>query len=106
MEKIIKRYNGIMYDLGNDHLTIGTRGSEFPEEKAQWNLRDMVSECQYQLDLLEGWGTYGEELRESDNPEDRKAYRSLTGKLRRFINRYKEDIEDMNCFIRHSSMYD
>lgn len=28
MEKIIKRYNDIMYDLANDHLTIGTFGSE------------------------------------------------------------------------------
>lgn len=109
MEKIIKRYNDIMYDLANDHLTIGTFGSENLEgepRKEEWTLRDMVSECQYQLDLhLEG-GTIYSEQRYSDHPEERKLWRREVGRLTRFINRYKDSIGDMKCVTRHCSKWD
>ena len=38
MKSAIKRYNGIMWGMGYDHLTIGTSLSEGTEN---WNIRDM-----------------------------------------------------------------
>ena len=57
MQTAIKKYNDLMYMLCCEHNTIGTKLSERTEE---WNLRDMVSECQYQLDCYyeEGHNAY------------------------------------------------
>lgn len=102
MDKIKERYNDLMYSLCLEHLTIGT---EFSENTADWNLRDMVAECDYQLGCYYEGGHCNEEMRRGDEYE-RKAWRSETGKLRRFIKRYKDEALKMNCNGSHCSQYD
>lgn len=102
MDKITKRYNRLMYDLALDHLTIGTLSSEDTEN---WNLRDMVSEAQYQLDIHYEEDTLSGEMRYGDDYE-RKEWRSEVGKLARFIKAYAPYIKDMKCVSGHCSKYD
>lgn len=99
MEKVIKRYNGIMNDVCYEHHTIGTR---FSEDTEHWNLRDMVAECDYIL------STYYEEWHTNYylKQEDRATWASETGKLKRFINRYEPFINDLVCYCNHCSKYD
>ena len=40
----IKRYNAMMNEMGYEHNTIGEGWSDKTEN---WNLRDMVAECDY-----------------------------------------------------------
>lgn len=104
-EKAVAKYNEIMNDLCREYLTIGERLTEFPEEKAQWTIRDLVSECQYTLECYFEDGNANEELRHGDEYE-RKMWRSETGKLSRFINHYAPYCEGVKCFQRHCSKYD
>ncbi len=127
METAVKKYNALMYRLCLDFLTIGTRDSEFPEEKSQWNLRDMVSECQYQLDMYYEEGTAQWEalhwldgakltLEEMMNDQVMRDFtyrtrgvqtaRDEMKELRKFINTYKKDVVGMECFDGHGSMWD
>lgn len=108
METARKRYNNIMYDLGLDHLTVWEKGSKAEEgsEAKGWNLRDMVAEADYQLGLYYEDGTLAGEMRYSDYEDERKAWRSETGKLQRFIKAYEPFIEEMTCVVGHCSQYD
>ena len=123
LKAAVKRYNKLMYTLCLDHLTIGTRDSEFPEKKAQWTLRDMVSECQYQLNMYDEEGTaQWEALHALDDcdPRESEGYRryyeehigevqaakSEMRALRRFINAYKGDIGGIWCYEGHYSCWD
>ena len=83
-EKVVKRYNALMYELCYEHVTIGTRYSEGTEK---WNLADMVYECEYWLSTFYEDGHANGEMRYGD-ADERKEWRRLTGKLERFINRY------------------
>lgn len=103
MESVIKRYNGIMNDLCYEHNTIGERLSENTEK---WNLRDMVAECDYVLSTYYEDGHCNEELRHSDDADERKMWRSHTGRLRRFIKSYEPFIRDLICSEGHCSQYD
>ena len=124
MQTAIKKYNDLMYMLCCEHNTIGTKLSERTEE---WNLRDMVSECQYQLDCYyeEGHDAYeqlhaldGCTMTIEDLMDDRymkrhtwmvkgveEAKKEMKA-LRQFINTYKKDIGDMECHQGHCSMRD
>lgn len=122
-----KRYNDLMWDLGYEHNTIGTSLSEDTED---WNLRDMVSECQYVLDCCyedghansEGRYTDYLKLSEEDmmskekiryvmrhNDAEKKMHEhwlSMTRRLRNFIKKYEPYIKDMKCASGHCSCYD
>lgn len=124
MKTAIKKYNDLMYMLCCEHNTIGTKLSERTEE---WNLRDMVSECQYQLDCYyeEGHDAYeqlhaldGCTMTIKDLMDDRymkrhtwmvkgveEAKKEMKA-LRQFINTYKKDISGMECHQGHCSMWD
>lgn len=102
-KRAINTYNKIMYNLGYEHNTIGTRYSESTEN---WNLRDMVAECDYILSTFYEQGHCNEELRYSDYAEDRKMWKNYTSRLKRFITNYKPYIEYMKCCSRHCSKYD
>ena len=101
-EKAVKRYNGIMMDVCAEHVTIGT---DFSENTEGWNIRDMVAECDYWLSCYTEGGHSRAEMRYGDEDE-RKAWRSETGKLSRFIDAYKPFIEDYECTAGHCSRYD
>lgn len=101
-EKAKKRYNGIMYALAREHKTIGT---DFSEGTQDWNIRDMVSECDYELSTYFEYGHCNEEMRRGDEYE-RKVWRSEVGKLQRFIKAYLPYIEGVECTEGHCSQYD
>lgn len=98
-----KRYNDLMFSLCYEHNTIGTKLSEDTEG---WNLRDMVAEVDYVLSGYYESGHMNAEMRYSDDEEERKAWRSETGKLKRFINAYEPFIGDLVCVSGHCSKYD
>ena len=102
-KRAINTYNKIMSNLGYEHNTIGTRYSESTEN---WNLRDMVAECDYTLSTFYEEGHCNEELRYSDYEEDRKMWKNYTSRLSRFISNYKPYIENMKCCSGHCSKYD
>lgn len=101
MERAIERYNGIMFDLCADHLTIGVPA--YSEGTDGWNLRDMVAECDYLLSTYYDPNHNNGILRYDDDEECRKAWRSETGKLERFIKAYEPFVTDMVCTEGHCS---
>ena len=103
LKSATKRYNKIMETVGYEHNTIGTWLSERTDG---WNLRDMVAECDYVLSTYYEDGHCNCDMKYSDEPEERKMWRSETGKLRRFIEAYKPFIGDMECVSGHCSLYD
>lgn len=126
-EEAKKRYNEMMNDFGLEYLTIGERLSENTDN---WNVRDMVSECQYQLDVCYEDDNANSEGRFPDYWEydstailSEKRFRYITRhnenekelheewlkktrRLRSFIRKYKKHIEDIECTEGHCSMWD
>ena len=127
MRTAIRQYNALMNSLCYEHNTIGTSLSENTEN---WNLRDMVSECQYVLDCcyeegnVNNEGQYPEywQYTEADmlNPtrfsyikrhneaqkELHTEWLSKTRRLRNFIKKYSPYIKDMKCCMGHCSCWD
>ena len=103
MKQAINKYNDIMGRIGYEHNQIGTR---FSENTENWNLRDMVAECDYTLSCYYENGHCNNDLRYSDEPEERKMWRDETRALRNFINKYKNEINDMECSEGHCSSFD
>lgn len=114
-EEAKKSYNKMMNDFCLEYLTIGERLSENTDG---WNVRDMVSECQYQYDkcfedgntnaegrdmneLIEGYG-YSYEYAKEAHAE----WKSKTMKLRNFIKKYKTYAMTEKCTVRHCSKFD
>jgi hypothetical protein len=104
IEKATDRYNGIMLDLCADHLTIGI--PSYSEGTDGWNLRDMVAECDYLLSTYYDPGHTNYDMKDSDDEDERKAWRSETGKLKRFIAAYEQFISEMRTTEDHCSKYD
>lgn len=104
IESAIKKYNEIMEHCGYEHETIGT---DFSEDTDDWNLRDMVAEMDYVLSTYYESGHCNNEMRYSDNPDERKAWRNDTARIKRFIVKYAPFVTDMVCAAGHcSSKYD
>ena len=103
METALKKYNYLMYYLAREHNTIGEALSE---NTSDWNLRDMIAECDYVLSTYYEVGHLNEELRHSDDPDERAMWRSEVGRLKRFIKRYEPFIGDLVCAQGHCSKYD
>lgn len=99
----LKKYNEIMNDLGYEHNMIG---DVLSEGTANWNLRDMVAECDYTLSTYYEYGHYNGEMRFSDDADERRLWASQVGKLKRFIAHWSPYIEDMVCAEGHCSQYD
>lgn len=107
MEKAKKKYNDIMFEIAREHLTIGTKNSEGTDE---WNLRDMVSEMQYTLDVYNDPSCiYWEEAHDDTQPSDKPWYREwirAKGLMKRFIDKYKQMALTMECTVAHCSKFD
>ena len=103
MKSAVKKYNDIMETIGYEFNTIGTSLSEDTEN---WNLRDMVAECDYVLSTYYEDGHCNCEMRFSDDEDDRKAWVSEVGRLKRFINHWWPYVRDMKCAEGHCSRYD
>jgi hypothetical protein len=102
METALKRYNNIMWALCYEHNTIGTSLSENTEN---WNLRDMVAECDYVLSTYYEDGHMNHDLK-YEGKEEYKVWVRETGYLKRFIATYEKFIDDMECTEGHCSQYD
>lgn len=103
MKSAIKWYNDIMECIGHEHVTIGTRLSEHTEN---WNIRDMVAECDYTLSCYYESGHCFAEMRYSDDQYERNCWRNETARLKRFIKAYTPFIKDVVCASGHCSKYD
>lgn len=103
MTSAVKKYNDIMETIGYEHNTIGT---DWSENTDKWNLRDMVAECDYTLSTYYEWGHCNAEMKDSDDPYERKMWRSETARLKRFIDRWKPFVADMKCSENHCSNFD
>lgn len=103
MAKVTARYNRIMLTCCLEHVTIGT---SFSEDTEGWNLRDMVAEADYWLDMYQDPNTASGEMRYDEDPDVRKIWRRDVGLLTRFIKAYEETIADMECTSRHTSKFD
>lgn len=115
IKKATQEYNKLMNDLGLEFLTIGTN---FSENTDGWTLRDMVSECQYQLDVCyenenansegryieEYMDMYGASLEEAEDVH--KGWLSKTRRLRNFIKKYKTEAMELKCAAGHCSKFD
>lgn len=126
-EKVKKEYNDLMFSLCLEFNTIGTDYSESTED---WNLRDMVSECQYQYECHYEDGNANEEGRYPDyweltaealmneqkfnyiqrhNKSEKEMHEDWlkrTKALRNFIRKYKNHIDGIVCSMGHCSFYD
>lgn len=101
-----KEYNFLFTELGLDYLTIGTDNSCYKNTK-YWNLRDLVSEAEYQYSCFFN----SLKLREFDLllSSDREEMNRLIfscRKLKEFIDKYKLSILSMSSFDKHSSRFD
>lgn len=107
MKTATKRYNNIMFDIAREHNTIGT---SFSENTEKWNLRDMVSEMQYTLDLWNDETSLAwEDAHDGSQPAWKPWYREWQNekaRMKRFIDAYSPHIDDMVCAIGHCSCYD
>lgn len=127
IKEAIKRYNDLMCDLCYEHNTIGMKLSE---DTDNWNLRDMVSECQYTLETFyeEGhtnnvgqytkyWKYTAQDILSKSrydyitkhNEEQKQLHTewlSFTRRLRNFIKKYEPYIKNMTCAQGHCSCYD
>lgn len=100
-------YNNIMFDICHEHCTIGT---SFSENTSDWNLRDMISEMQYTLDLWNDeeslpWIDAHDETQPAWKPW-LKGWRAEIARMKRFITKYKDEALTMKCTEHHCSIYD
>lgn len=95
----LRKYNEIMEYLCLEHNTIGTKLSEDTDD---WNLRDMVAECDYQLSTYYERGHVNCDMKYEDN----KTWLSETGKLKRFINHWAPYCYGIKCASGHCSRFD
>lgn len=99
----VKEYNNILYSLGREDLTLGTRFSEGTEG---WNLRDLVAEVDYQYSTYKEWGHVSyEALHSSDSCERLQAMRECKS-LKSFIEKYKGYVTYLHCVRYHCSKFD
>lgn len=103
MKSAVKKYNDIMEILGYEHNTIGTSLSENTEN---WNLRDMVAECDYVLSTYYEDGHVNCDMRFSDYDIERMEWSYEVCMLQYFIKRYLRYVCDMKCTEGHCSKYD
>ena len=110
MTKAVKQYNDLMFDIAREYNTIGTSYTEDPESRNNWNLRDLVSEVQYTLDVFEDPGCiYWQDAHDESQPSDQswlKEWQDNIATMKRFIARYKDEAMTMSCYEGHSSKYD
>lgn len=102
----IKQYNNIMCDLCRDHLMIG----EGHNETEGWNLKDMVSEMQYTLDIYEDPDClYWQDAHDESQPPHKpwlKEWKNAKARMKRFIEKHKAEALKMKCTQDHCSIFD
>ncbi len=104
MKSVVKRYNKLMFSIAREHVSIGT---EFSEDTEDWNLRDLVSEAQFQYDnYFEGGTVQCAALLGEYGPEDKAAARAEMMRLKRFVDNYGPHCNGLVCAQGHCSKWD
>ena len=103
-------YNNIMFDICREYNTIGTSYTEDAENRNKWNLRDMVSEVQYTLDVYRDpdciyWQDAHDPTQGAGKPWY-KEWKNICGRMQRFVDKYKADALCMECTEGHCSVFD
>lgn len=105
--KAIAQYNEIMSSICRAYNTINT---SFSDGTKNWNLRDMVSEMQYTLDIYDDESCiYWEEAHDDSQPAHKpwlKEWINNKARMKRFIKKYKDEALKMECVQHHSSCFD
>lgn len=81
MNKIRERYKKLMREISLEYLA---------DEADDLTVDQMVKECEYWLSCYYEDGNSLADMRYDDDPHVRNLWRSETGKLKRFINSFKE----------------
>ena len=114
IKQATKTYNNIMRDLCLEHCTIGTNLSEDTEN---WNLRDMVAEMDYQLNIwLDPDCMYYIDAHDEYQPTIQVGNRTVgeylynwqkeVARMKRFIAKYETQITNLQCHSEHCSRFD
>jgi len=82
--KVIERWNNIMYDIGCEHTTIATRYSEIFADRALISIKELYDEAEYWLSCYYESGNCRCDDRFLGDYEY-KVWRSETGKLKRLL---------------------
>ena len=97
-EKIVKRWNSVMNDIGCEHVTINTRLSELEHHKTYYGIENgitiswMFDEASYWLSCYCESGNVRCDDRFIDK-DNYKIWLSETGRLKRLIDKLK-NMED------------
>ncbi|MCH5303542.1 MAG: hypothetical protein J1E41_01645 [Ruminococcus sp.] len=113
-DKQIKRatqtYNNIMYDICREYLTIGDRLSERTEN---WNIRDLVCEIDYTLNIYldESCMPYQDAHYYPEDKYNRQSayyteWYNPIQRMKRFIKTYEPLSRDIIPTESHCSQYD
>lgn len=98
-----RRYNRLMIKAGFPECTIGTDASVGTDN---WNIRDMVAECDVKSLLYTEEGNPKYLLRRSENIDERKQWTSEYSGFRNFVKNYEIYAEELQCDTAHLSQYD
>lgn len=97
-QKIVNRWNSVMYDIGCEHITIGTELSELESNKRYYDIEDgisiswMIYEAEYWLSCYYESGNVRCDDRFIDE-DNYKIWVSESGKLKRLLAKLK-DMQD------------
>ena len=110
-EQAKKRYNDLMFDICREYNTIGTSFTEDAENRNQWNLRDLVSEVQYTLEVYKSPDSiYYEDAHDPTQGSGSpwyKEWKSEIGRMQRFVNRFKDEALKIDRpYENHCSKFD
>lgn len=98
----IQRYNECMFAVCYEYSTINTN---FSENTENWNIRDMVAECDYVLSTYYEVGHANYDMKSGDIDE-RIAWQNETELLKAFIKDYEPFVVNTKCVAGHCSKYD
>ena len=103
----VRRYNDLVMSVAHEHVSIGTRYSEGTEN---WNLRDMVAEISYILEIWNDPGSISyQDAHDDSQPAHKPWYKNWLNEKRRmerFIEKYLPEAFEMECSEGHGSIYD
>ena len=99
-EKLVKRWNNVMNDIGCEYLTIGESLSELDYHKTCYGIEKgisvewMLKEAKYQLSCYFEDGNIRRDDRNLGK-EEYKVWLSESGKLKRLVERLKKESNAM-----------
>lgn len=103
-QKIVNRWNSVMYDIGCEHLTINTSLSELETHKKYYDVEDgillswMITEAAYWLSCYYESGNVRCDDRFIDE-DNYKMWLSESGKLKRLHAMMEKELVKGNIYV-------